>query len=158
MSSLIPVGETPNSHKPRPWVWELRKIRTWELIANLLTKTQSTFQVDFCKRLQLEASGGGPLTPGATGEEKSSDLFNTVPAGTMFPALSCQKPGHYYCAQWGCETESLGHTDCFIVLEIITCLWPQAMQSHIHKDYVWLGRELKAIIGKLVEPGESGYT
>lgn len=51
------VGKAHSLHRPRFWVWKLRKTETREVVGNLSTETQPTFQVDFYKILHPEASG-----------------------------------------------------------------------------------------------------
>lgn len=66
-----------------------KKLKSRELIANLFTETQSTFQVDFCKILHPEATGERGCkehAPGAVGallKKQGSNLPNTISALLM---------------------------------------------------------------------------
>lgn len=132
-------------------------MRTGELIANLSIDTQPTFQIDFCKLLHPEATGGWfthfweetcPWGYGSTGKGVGGSI-DPVQLITPPPTLSCQKPGKYHCAQWAYKTKSSWeHTDPFIVP---TCGHGQYNPISI---MVRPGRKPKVITEKPLGPGE----
>lgn len=99
-----------------PWVWESRKTWTRELTVSLLTKTQPTSQVDFCRILHPEATGGwlihfcwGGHHWGCESSSKEKELWSIQYYACLAHephSPNCQKPGDYYWAQWGCYMES----------------------------------------------------